>query len=264
MLLSKTGIDGAAIQSIVWNNAVITIAIPAGKGGTLRAVEFVVESIRETVVTAGGIVRLQNSSADWVPFYFITAGETAVTLGGDFQVAPASYKVEKELPGNSDVTVDFRPWDNTDQTLCVTLIWELGAVPSQETFSNGIFPLFAAAVSAVARASPGNFAIPGGKGGRIFEICDHPVGTLETVVAGGGMRELECDAYDMVPCEKFTSLLSTVGAGGGGANLPDVTPWDAECPANSTFTSWYTPVDDQAQILSTLIRWKRPIRYRVS
>jgi hypothetical protein len=264
MLLSKTGIDGAAITSIVWNDAVITIGIPAGKGGTLRAVEFVVEGVRETVVTGGGVTRLRNSSADWAPFYFMTAAETAVTEGGNHVVAVASYKVEKELPGNSDVYVDFRPWDNQAQILCCTIIWELGAVPRQETFSDGIFPLFAAAVTAVARASPGNFAIPGGKGGRIFEICDLPVGTLETVVAGGGMRELECDAYDMVPCEKFTSLTQTVGASGGGAALPDVTPWDGEAPANSTMTSYYTPVDDQAQILSTLVRWKRPIRYKVS
>jgi hypothetical protein len=264
MLLSKTGIDAAAINSIVWNNAVITISIPAGKGGTLRAVEFVAEGVRETVVTGGGVVRLRNSSADWEPFYFLTAAETAVTEGGDSQVPVASYVVEKELPGNSDVYVDFRPWDNQDMILCATLIWELGAKPTQETFSNGIFPLFAAAVTAVARASPGNFAVPGGKGGRVFELCDLPISTLETVVCGGGMRELENDATDITPCEVYTDLQSTVGASGGGAPLPKVTPWDCVCPPNSTFTSWYTPVDDQAQILNTLVRWKRPIRYRVS
>jgi len=33
------------------------------------------------------------------------------------------YAVEKELPGNSSVTVDFLPYDNQSQRLKVTLIW---------------------------------------------------------------------------------------------------------------------------------------------
>lgn len=264
MLMSKTGIDGAAINAIIWTDAVVTIGIPAGKGGVLRRVEFIVEGVRETVVTSFSVCRLRNSSADWAPFYFFTAAETGLTEGGSSDVRPSTYVVEKELPGNSEVYLDVRPNDDQDVIHCVTLIWELGARARNETFSNGIFPLFAAAVSAVARASPGNFAVPGGKGGRIFEIQDISIGTLETVVAGGGMRELFNDAYMMDPCEKFTSFTSTVGASGGGAPLPDTTPYDSDCPANSLFTSFFTPVDDQPQILLTLIRWIRPIRKRVA
>ena len=264
MLMSKTGIDGAAIQSVAWNDAVITIAIPAGKGGKLVAVEFSYDAVRETVLCSGGVARLRNNSADWAPFYFITSIDTTVTEGGNHESHVVTYNVEKELPGNSEVYVDYRPNDNAAQILRVTLIWELGGKVSQETMSDGIFPLWTAVVTAAVRASPGNFQVPGGKGGRVFEILDVPLGSLETAVSGGGMRELFNDAFMMDPCETHTPATTTIGASGGGSMKPKVTPFDAPCPANSTFTTYYTPLNDQAQVLYTLVRWKRPLRRRIS
>jgi hypothetical protein len=263
MLLSKSA-RGDAITQVTEDAQHVTIAIPAGKGGWLKAVELQICVVRETVVNGGGLVRLWNTSADWNPFYFLTACDTAVTEGGAMDGKPVRYAVNKELPGNSTVYANYTPYDNQSQRCKVTLIWELGGKPDRETFSERIHPLKAAAVTAAARASPGNVAIPGGKGGRIVYLVDQHWPTLETVVCGGGLRELENDAYDMTPCYKYTTMSTTVGASGGGCMMPDFTPWDGPCPQNSTFTTYYTPTDDQSQTLSSLVFWERKIRNVVS
>jgi hypothetical protein len=263
MLLSQSA-RGAAITQVTEAAQHVTINIPAGKGGWLKAVEVQICVVRETVTCGGGLLRLYNTAADWDPFYFLTALDTAVTEGGDIQGHPVRYAVNKELPGNSTVYGNYTPYDNQSQRCKVTLIWELGAKPNKETFSGYIHPLKAAAVTSTARASPGNYAVPGGKGGRIVYFVDLPWGTLETVVCSGGLREFENDAYDMTPCHSYTLMNTTVGASGGGTVSPWFTPWDGPCPANSTFTSHYTPTDDQSQTLSSLIFWERPIRKRVA
>jgi hypothetical protein len=263
MLLSATD-AGDAITQVTMDAQHNTIHIPAGKGGWLKAVELQICPTSETVVNAGGHVRLWNSSADWDPFYFVTSLWTVVTEGGGSEMRPVRYAVNKELPGNSYVYGDFRPDDNQSQHLKLTLIWELGGKPDRETFSGYIHPLFAAAVSATARASPGNYLVPGGKGGRIVYIVDQCWPTLEDSVNSGGLRELTNNAYDMTPCESYTVAGTVEGASGGGCLHPHFTPWDGPCPQNSTFTTYYTPTDDQAQTLSTYIFWERPIRRLVS
>jgi hypothetical protein len=259
MMLSKSD-AGTSIAQVTFDLAHNTISIPAGKGGHLVRVELQICPTRETLVDSGGLVRLHNSSADWDPFEFVTASDTVITEGGGAHGAPVVYEVNKVLPGNSDVTSDFRPNDDQTQHVKLTVVWILGGKPSRETFSGAIHPLFSAVVSATARASPGNYAVPGGKGGRVVYIVDQVYGTLETVVNSGGLRELENDAYDMTPCHKYTAYQTTVGASGGGSVRPDITVWDAPCPANSTFTSYFTPTDNQAQILATVIFWERPYR----
>ena len=263
MMLSKSA-EGAALTQVTEAAQHVTIAIPAGKGGTLKAVAFQVNPTLDTVVDSGGLVRLYNTSADWDPFYFLTANHSVVTEGGEGCAQPVMYAVEKELPGNSTVYANFTPYDNQSQYLEVTLIWELGKKPGKETFSGYIHPLKAAAVSATARASPGNYAVPGGKGGRIYCLYHLNWPTIETVVDSGGLVELENNAYDMTPCHWYTGYGSTVGASGGGVMYPDKIPWDGPCPQNSTFYSYFTPDDDQSQTLSTLILWERPIRRTVA
>lgn len=262
MMLSKSG-AGTALTQVTEAAQHVTIAIPAGKGGVLRAVALQTKSTDETVVDSGGLVRLYNTSADWDPFYFLTPKSGVVTAGGNPK-NPVMYDVEKELPGNSTVYANFTPYDNQSQFLEVTLIWELGAKLREETFSGYIHPLKASAVTATARASPGNYAVPGGKGGRIYKIYHMPFGTLETVVQDGGLVEIENNAYDMTPCHWYTQACQAVGAAGSIANGPDKIPWDGDCPQNSTFYSYYTPSDDQSQTLSTLIFWKRAVRRTVA
>lgn len=229
----------------------------------MKYVELQTKSTDETTVNAGGLVNMKNSSADWSPFYLLSPQSGVVTLGGNPK-EPMRYDVEKELPGNSTVTVDYFPYDNQSQFLYVTLGWELGVKLKEESFHGYIHPLKAAAVTATARASPGNYAIPGGKGGRIYKLYDMAWGTLEAVVQSGGLRELENNAYDMTPCHNYPTACQAVGAGGSNMHNPWVTPWDGPCPQNSTFTTYYSPTDDQSQTLSTIIAWKRPARRSVA
>ena len=263
MLLSKSD-AGTSISQVTWDLTHNTISIPAGKGGWLKRVEIQMCPTRTTVVCAGGYVRLHNSSADWDPFEFTSAGDTAVTEGGGSNGAPVVYEVNKELPGNSDVTSDFRPNSAEVQHIKLTVVWEFGGKPNVETFSKFIYPLYANAVSATARASPGNMQIPGGKGGRIRYIVDIGFGALTTVSNMGGLREFSCDAYDMTPCEKYTTYQTALGASGGGSMRPDITLWDGPCPANATFTTHLTPTAATAQILASGLFWERPIRKTVS
>jgi hypothetical protein len=259
MLLSKSD-AGTSITQVTTDAQHNTIAIPAGKGGWLKRVEIQMCPVRETVVNAGGLVRLYNTSADWDPFYFISAIDTCETLGGDIQGNPVVYNVNKYLPGNSTVYSDFTPYDNQTQHIKLTVVWELGTYPNVETFSGYIHPLKAAAVTSTARASPGNYQIPGGKGGRFVYFVHQVFPTLETIVNSGGLSELECDAYDMTPCEYYTVYHTTITGGGGGVGRPDFRPWDAPAPANSTITSYFTPTDDQSQTLSSILFWERAAR----
>ena len=100
-----------------------TINIPSTKGG--RAVLCLVNGYGAitTVVTEGGMVRLTNDSADWVPTIFVTPGITGLTtICGESH--PHGYQMDHPLPGKSVVTIEFAPIDAQSQTISVTLIWE--------------------------------------------------------------------------------------------------------------------------------------------
>ncbi len=261
-MLSKSGI-GTARTGVIWYANDIEITIPAGKGGTLKAIELALETVWTSAVNAGGLVKLHNSSADWDPLYLLTPQPCSLTAGGGY-CAPMIYPVEKELPGNSSVYVDYEPYNAASSQLRVTLIWELGAKPKKETFAGYIHPLKAAAVTATARASPGIYAVPGGKGGRLVTIYHCALGTTETIVSGGGLVELENNAYDMTPCHWQTGITGGVGAAISVVNYPEKILYDAPCPQNSTFTSYYTPLNDQSQTLTTILLWERPVRRTVA
>jgi len=100
-----------------------TIAIPALKGGTAVLCLAMGYGAIETIVTEGGMVRLTNGSADWVPTIFATGGLTGLTtICGESQ--PHGIILDHPLPSKSTVTIEFAPTDNQSQTLSVTLIWE--------------------------------------------------------------------------------------------------------------------------------------------
>ena len=256
MNLSMTGI-GTALTQVTEAKQHVSISIPAGKGGVLRAVELQVWGTLETIVNGGGKVVLTNTSADWAPFELISPTQTSVTLGG-LAGHPARFPCTKELPGNSTAYADYTPYDNQSQKLSVTLIWEKGAaMGSTETFAKVNYPLKAAAVTATTRASSGTIAIPGGKGGTSVYLGHFVYPTVETVVNGGGKAEWVCDAYDIVPTDFYTTVWTTVGAGmGGGVSNGHIVPYVMDVPANSTFTIYYTPQDDQSQTLASLLIWE--------
>ena len=100
-----------------------TIAIPALKGGNAVLCLAMGYGAIETIVTEGGMVRLTNSAADWVPTVFCTGGITGLTtICGESH--PHGYIMDHPLPSKSVVTVEFAPTDDQSQTISVTLIWE--------------------------------------------------------------------------------------------------------------------------------------------
>ena len=76
------------------------------------------------------------------------------------------------------------------------------------------------------------------------------------------LKWLEAQGIDIKPCERYTVGTSTIGASGGGAIYFDKTPYDFPVNANDVFTSYYTPQDALAQVLTTLLHWWRPARSR--
>ena len=263
MMLSKGGV-GVALQQVTAALDHVDISIPSQKGGVMKYFEVQLHSpVVETVLNSGGDFWLHNSSADWAPLHGVTGSQTTVTEGGGVDGKPMRYYVTKELPGNSHAYADYRPYDDQSQSLELVIFWELGAKITEEHFIEIIHPLKASAVTSVARVSPGNLTIPGGKGGELVAIYDMPWGALETAVSSGGLRELICDAYDIEPCHKYTTFNTSIGASGGGPWLPDWTPYQFKVPDNAVFTSYYTPRNDQSQTLSTALHWKRAVRHRV-
>ncbi len=114
--------------------------------------------------------------------------------------------------------------------------------------------LTGAAVTSTARASTGTIAIPSGKGGTLVAVEVQVFPTLETVVNGGGLVELENDALDWKPFEFYTQKQTCVTSGA----VP-LKPLRIKCkkklPANSTVTVYYTPQDNQSQILTVTLHW---------
>ena len=265
--LSLTGVGAAALTQVTEQLNHVTINIPSGKGGILFAVSISYETVLETVVNAGGAIRLKNSSADWDPFYLPTGVWTVVTAGGD-ALKPFVFEAWKKLPGNSTVTVDYIPYDNQSQALEITLHWILtDADPEVETFVDIVHPLKADAVTSTTRAqivtswahnAADVIPIPGHKGGTLKALIVQPFGTLETVVVGGGLVEFFVDSHDITPAEVYTHMLSAVGAAGSNAYNPMVIPHHHEVKANSNYSAWLTPRDDQSQTCTFGIVWERP------
>ena len=118
-----------------------------------------------------------------------------------------------------------------------------------ETFSQLNYELFASVVSSISRAETGTIAIPSGLDGRLKQIRATCIGTVETVVNGGGLVEIENDAVKGMECSFVLGGQTAVTEGGDCPNEPQVLDVDFPLVGGSTFTIYYTPYDDQAQVL---------------
>lgn len=251
---------GTAITQTTQAAAHVTIAIPAGKGGTLVEVAVTIKSDLETVVSSGGHVNIRNDSTDWVPFESFLPFEQILTDGA---VAGKPFRVpcSKYLPGNSNVYVDFWPMDDQSQWLEVEVKWLLGVDPKSETFSkctpNANWKK-ASGITSVARTNWGNMAIPGQKGGQVYMLMAQYWPTMTDVLIGcGGLVEWENDAFGADPTQFHTTVVQ-VDTGGGVYVPPDCVDHLDICPANSTWTCYGTSDDaTNDHTIGCCIFWQR-------
>jgi len=121
---SIAGADTALTPTaFAWNTAVITLSIPATKGGKAVLFQMVTLDSPETAVTSGYVVRLHNDSANWEPTYGVTEGITGKTTAAGCQM-PHSIILDHPLPSSSEVTIDVMAPDNQAQFLVCQLLWE--------------------------------------------------------------------------------------------------------------------------------------------
>jgi len=118
-----------------------------------------------------------------------------------------------------------------------------------ETFSQTLWVLFSAVVSSIARATTGTIKVPEGLDGRLKEIRATCVGTIETVVNGGGLVEITNDAVKGMECSFVLGGQTAVTEGGYSGTGEQLLKVDYPLVGGSTFTINYTPYDDQAQVL---------------
>lgn len=263
---SKVG-HGAALTQVTEAVNHVVIAVPSGKGGILTHVSISLVYALTTVVNAGGVARLRNSSADWDPFYVPTMAATALTEGGD-AIKPMVYECSKKLPGNSTVSVDYIPMDNNSQYLEITLHWIMTETdPEMETFFDLVHPLKADDIKATDRTQVTTswahnaadvIPIPGHKGGTLKSVILQPWGVMTTVVLGGGLVEMFVDSHDIGPAEWYTTMLTTLGASGANIYHPMVIPHHHEVKANSNYTFFATNRNALWQTVTCGICWERP------
>lgn len=116
-------LKASAVTAITVAEAHNTIAIPAGKGGTLMGVRVICFPTGETVVVAGGKIELKSEGDDWKPFEIIIGGMSTVGASGGGLVRSHKRACRKDMSGNGDVTSDYTPYDNQSQSLGLTLLW---------------------------------------------------------------------------------------------------------------------------------------------
>ena len=124
------GGKGSAVTAATKASDHITIAVPSGKGGKLKAIWAVPIGIIEVAGSApwgapGGRVQMRNQSADpsWDPTEFYT-NSAEVLVAGAAHIYGKLNPVDLDLPGNSSAIADYTPMDDLTQYLSITLIWE--------------------------------------------------------------------------------------------------------------------------------------------
>ena len=126
-----------------------------------------------------------------------------------------------------------------------------------ETFSQTLWVLFSAVVSSIARATTGTIKVPEGLDGRIKEIRATCVGTVETVVNGGGLVEITNDAVKGMECSFALGGQTSITEGGHSESGEQLLKVDYPLVGGSTFTIHYTPYDDQAQVLEVEMTYEK-------
>jgi hypothetical protein len=266
---SKAG-QGAALTQVTDAAEHVVITIPAGKGGILYAVSFSMTFVGTTILNAGGVATLRNSHAEWDPFYVPTGAWTVVTEGGD-ALPPFVFPCFKKLPGNSTVSINYIPFDNTiSQYLEVTLHWIMtDADPEVETFVDVVHPLAADYVTTAGKREPivtswahnanDRIPIPLGREGIAKAVILQSWNVATTIIRGGGLFEMFADNHDIGPCEVWTHMLSILDAGGEAYN-PMIIPKHHEVKENSNYIGYFTPQDAQDQSCTFGLIWERPYR----
>ena len=126
-----------------------------------------------------------------------------------------------------------------------------------ETHSQVMYVLFSAVVSALARAKTGTIKVPAGLDGRLKEIRATCVGTIETVVNGGGLVEIENDSVKGMECSFVLGGQTAVTEGGYSDRGEQLLKVDYPLVGGSTFTIYYTPYDDQDQVLEIELTYEK-------
>lgn len=117
----------ATIASASADQAVGTYDVPAGMGGTLKAVIVGYVGTVETAVSQSGKITLTNSSRHWEPFELeLPVMEALVTTegGGAVMSKNVAYEVNKDFPAGSKVTIVADLNDDGSSIVHVLLMWE--------------------------------------------------------------------------------------------------------------------------------------------
>lgn len=126
-----------------------------------------------------------------------------------------------------------------------------------ETFSQILYVLKASGVTSLSKATTGTIGVPEGLDGRLKQIRATCLGTVETVVNGGGLVEITNDAVKGMECSFVLGGQTAVTEGGDCPNEPQVYDVDYPLVGGSTFTIEYTPYDDQNQTLEIELTYEK-------
>lgn len=241
-----------------------TITIPAGKGGTLVAIQAISYGTLETgVLGAGGLVELENDSVDWKPceFYTDMPQELTATSGGFVYQRTTMIKgLNKALPENSIVTVYFTPYDDQSQELELVIFWIRKGFSGRQTYlktGKGT-----AITQVTKQADHVQITIPKQKGGRLKavfavgqKIAAVVVGTDPNFAGGTVSLRNESAELNWEPLEFSTGAPSGLVAGAYVMELERM-PMDADLPGNSTVDIDYTPANNASQYLLVTLIWE--------
>lgn len=117
----------STIASAAADQSVGTYDVPAGMGGTLKAVVVGYVGTVETGVSQSGKITLTNSAKHWEPFELeLPVMEALVTTegGGAVMSKNIAYQVNKDLPAGSKVTIKADMNDDGSSIVHVLLMWE--------------------------------------------------------------------------------------------------------------------------------------------
>lgn len=268
MTMYSDGIRGAAVTATT--RAKVTpsagnayVEIPAGKGGTVVAVEILPIGTLETgVFGAGGKVEVVNTSIDWNPFAFYTdmPHELTSTSGGfEFQ-QPTVIKTNKYVPEKSKIEFYASPYDDQSQQFVCNVYWVPVRMGKEQYVDCGAG---AATITQVTKASAHvTFNIPAEKGGTLIWAKALGLKAAAVVVGtdinymGGTVDLRNISSPDMEPCQFNTGTPSGLVAGAYFAEAR-ITPLEKSLPASSTLYVDYTPYNDAAQALYITICWEK-------
>ena len=268
--------QGEALTQVTTATDHVTIDIPPGKGGILYAVSVSMVCTPTTSTCSGGAVEIRNSAADWDPF-FATTGVFVVATEGAGVLKPFVIPCFKKLPGNSQIRVNYTPYNAQSQYLEVTAHWiKTEADPAVETFMDIVHPLYADRAATTNRIdvvtswvhNAADFIhIPQGKEGTLKAVFAQLWPCPDTSdVTYGGRFWLTNDAHDVDPVEFYSHMYlqtttDTSGSGlGMGAYNPMLVNMNHEVKHTSNYRADYQARAANNQTLTYGVMWERPYR----